>query len=92
MELAHKARSAGKRFAGVIVEPDHNGLEALSALVQSGKLEVHVEHVFSTHRGRPGPPAPDRSHEGKDRPHHLIDCDATRHHITQWTGAQHDRR
>jgi NADPH:quinone reductase-like Zn-dependent oxidoreductase len=46
MELAHKARSAGKRFAGVIVEPDHNGLEALSALVQSGKLRVHVEHVF----------------------------------------------
>jgi NADPH:quinone reductase-like Zn-dependent oxidoreductase len=30
----------------VIVEPDHNGLEALSALVQSGKLQVHVEHVF----------------------------------------------
>jgi hypothetical protein len=46
MELAHKARSAGKRFAGVVVEPDHNGLEALSALVQSGKLQVHVEHVF----------------------------------------------
>ena len=46
MELARKARAAGRRFAGVVVEPDHFGLEKLSDLVESGKLRVHVECVF----------------------------------------------
>jgi NADPH:quinone reductase-like Zn-dependent oxidoreductase len=46
MELAHLTRAAGRRFAGVVVEPDHGGLEKLSELVESGHLRVHVEHVF----------------------------------------------
>jgi NADPH:quinone reductase-like Zn-dependent oxidoreductase len=46
-ELAEKTSAAGRRFAGVTVEPDHGGLEALAALAESGKLKVHVERVFS---------------------------------------------
>jgi NADPH:quinone reductase-like Zn-dependent oxidoreductase len=46
MELARKTKAAGRRFAGVVVEPDRDGLEKLSGLVESGRLRVHVEHVF----------------------------------------------
>jgi NADPH:quinone reductase-like Zn-dependent oxidoreductase len=45
-ELAAKARSTGRRFAGVSVEPDHQGLEELARLVEQGKLRVHVERTF----------------------------------------------
>lgn len=41
-ELAKKVEAAGRRFAGVTVEPDHVGLEALTALVESGQLRPHV--------------------------------------------------
>jgi NADPH:quinone reductase-like Zn-dependent oxidoreductase len=44
--LASKTREAGFRFAGVSVEPDHQGLEALARLVDEGKLKVHVERTF----------------------------------------------
>lgn len=45
-ELAQKAAEAGRRFAGLTVEPDHGGLEALAALTEAGKLRVHVEKAF----------------------------------------------
>jgi NADPH:quinone reductase-like Zn-dependent oxidoreductase len=45
-ELAQKVSAAGRRFAGVTVEPDHGGLEALAALAETGKLKVHVEKAF----------------------------------------------
>jgi NADPH:quinone reductase-like Zn-dependent oxidoreductase len=45
-ELAEKASAAGRRFAGVTVEPDHAGLEALASLAEAGKLKVHVEKAF----------------------------------------------
>jgi NADPH:quinone reductase-like Zn-dependent oxidoreductase len=45
-ELAEKASAAGRRFAGVTVEPDCGGLEALAALAEAGKLRVHVERAF----------------------------------------------
>jgi NADPH:quinone reductase-like Zn-dependent oxidoreductase len=45
-ELAEKASAAGRCFAGVTVEPDHDGLEALAALAEAGKLKVHVEKAF----------------------------------------------
>jgi NADPH:quinone reductase-like Zn-dependent oxidoreductase len=45
-ELAEKATASGRRFAGVTVEPDHDGLEALAALAEAGQLKVHVERVF----------------------------------------------
>src|SRR5205814_507799 len=41
--LARKTEAAGKRFAGVTVEPDHAGLEALAEWVDGGRLKVHVE-------------------------------------------------
>lgn len=44
--LAAKAKEAGRRFAGISVEPDHHGLEELASLVEAGKLTVHVERVF----------------------------------------------
>jgi NADPH:quinone reductase-like Zn-dependent oxidoreductase len=40
------AEQAGVRFAGIIVEPDQVGLDALVALVTQGRLQVHVERVF----------------------------------------------
>jgi NADPH:quinone reductase-like Zn-dependent oxidoreductase len=45
-ELAEKTVQAGRRFAGVAVEPDHWALEELARLVDSGKLRVHVERTF----------------------------------------------
>jgi NADPH:quinone reductase-like Zn-dependent oxidoreductase len=45
-ELADAAAAAGRRFTGLIVEPDHVGLEALSALVADGRLRPHVQHVL----------------------------------------------
>ncbi len=45
-ELAAKAEAAGLRFAGVSVEPDHTALEALTALVEDGRLRVHVDAVL----------------------------------------------
>jgi NADPH:quinone reductase-like Zn-dependent oxidoreductase len=42
--LADKVRAAGRRFAGIAVEPDPVGLEALLALISAGKLRVHVSH------------------------------------------------
>jgi NADPH:quinone reductase-like Zn-dependent oxidoreductase len=44
--LAAKAKAAGIRFAGVSVEPDRQGLDELTRLVESGKLKVHVEKTF----------------------------------------------
>src|SRR5579871_12495 len=45
-QLAQRVSDAGRRFAGMTVEPDHAGLEALAALAESGKLKVHVEKTF----------------------------------------------
>jgi NADPH:quinone reductase-like Zn-dependent oxidoreductase len=45
-ELAQKASDSGRRFAGMTVEPDHAGLEALAALAEAGRLKVHVEKAF----------------------------------------------
>ncbi len=49
-ELAQKVADAGRRFAGVTVEPDHASLEALAALATAGKLKVHVEQEFPLER------------------------------------------
>ena len=45
-ELARKVSEAGRRFAGLTVEPDHGCLEALAALTEAGRLKVHVEKAF----------------------------------------------
>jgi NADPH:quinone reductase-like Zn-dependent oxidoreductase len=44
-ELAARVRAAGRRFAGISVEPDDAGLEHLAALVERGQLRPHVSHV-----------------------------------------------
>lgn len=46
-ELAARTRTAGRRFAGVAVEPDHVGLEALTGLAESGRLRVHVDRTIA---------------------------------------------
>jgi NADPH:quinone reductase-like Zn-dependent oxidoreductase len=45
-ELARAAEAAGVRFAGISVEPDTVGLEALNALVEAGRLRPYVEQTF----------------------------------------------
>jgi NADPH:quinone reductase-like Zn-dependent oxidoreductase len=42
-DLAARTRAAGRRFAGLSVEPDYPGLEALAGLVDSGQLRVHLQ-------------------------------------------------
>jgi NADPH:quinone reductase-like Zn-dependent oxidoreductase len=42
--LAARVVAAGRRFAGIAVEPDRVGLDALVGLVEAGKLRVHVSH------------------------------------------------
>ena len=43
VELAARTRAAVRRFAGLSVEPDYPGLEALARLVDSGQLRVHLQ-------------------------------------------------
>ena len=45
-DLARKAKEAGRRFAGVAVEPDREGLAELARLIEAGRLSVHVERTF----------------------------------------------
>jgi NADPH:quinone reductase-like Zn-dependent oxidoreductase len=44
--LAARVEAAGRRFAGITVEPDHVGLEGLAALADAGQLAVHVQQTF----------------------------------------------
>jgi NADPH:quinone reductase-like Zn-dependent oxidoreductase len=45
-EIEARAAATGKRVAGMAVEPDHVGLEALARLADEGKLRVHVAQTF----------------------------------------------
>lgn len=45
-ELAARTKAAGRRFAGVTVEPDGRTLEHLAELVDAGRLKIHVEHAI----------------------------------------------
>jgi NADPH:quinone reductase-like Zn-dependent oxidoreductase len=45
-ETAAQADRLGVRIKPFLVEPDHAGLEALTELVDAGKLRVHLDHVF----------------------------------------------
>ncbi len=44
--LAARTEAAGMRFAGITVEPDYAGLEALARLVDAGAVRPNVEHVL----------------------------------------------
>lgn len=43
VDLAARTEAAGRRFAGLSVEPDYPALEALADLAESGKLRVHLQ-------------------------------------------------
>ncbi|MET7466474.1 NADP-dependent oxidoreductase [Nonomuraea sp. NPDC005501] len=45
-ELAARVEAAGRRFAGVSVEPDYAALEAIAALVDAGAIRPHVQETF----------------------------------------------
>lgn len=45
-DLAERTETAGMRFAGFSVEPDHLGLEHLAGLVNNRLLRPHVEHAL----------------------------------------------
>jgi len=45
--LYDEAKALGVRASAYLVEPDWRGLESLSALVESGVLQVHVQNVFA---------------------------------------------
>jgi NADPH:quinone reductase-like Zn-dependent oxidoreductase len=45
-ELRAAAEAAGRRFAGITVEPDHVGLEALAALVEKGALRPYLQETL----------------------------------------------
>ncbi|MBN6051700.1 NADP-dependent oxidoreductase [Nonomuraea sp. RK-328] len=44
--LAARVESAGRRFAGVSVEPDYAALEAIAVLVDAGAIRPHVQETF----------------------------------------------
>ncbi|MEV6156957.1 NADP-dependent oxidoreductase [Nonomuraea sp. NPDC052129] len=44
--LRDAAIAAGRRFAGVTVEPDYVGLQGIADLVEAGKLYPYVEHTL----------------------------------------------
>ncbi|MFR9749888.1 NADP-dependent oxidoreductase [Nocardia sp. 004] len=46
LDLAHRVTAAGRRFAGVTVEPDYAGLERLAALAADGALRPHIQQTF----------------------------------------------
>ena len=46
-DLAARTEAAGRRFAGVSVEPDYPALEALAGLADSGQLRVHLQATLS---------------------------------------------
>jgi NADPH:quinone reductase-like Zn-dependent oxidoreductase len=45
-ELHAQAEESRRRVTGFLVEPDPVGLAGLDALVEAGKLQVHVDRVF----------------------------------------------
>jgi NADPH:quinone reductase-like Zn-dependent oxidoreductase len=45
-ELAARVTAAGRRFAGVSVEPDYASLEAIAALVDEGRIRPYVEETL----------------------------------------------
>ncbi|MFE0046749.1 NADP-dependent oxidoreductase [Streptomyces albireticuli] len=45
-ELAAQVEAAGRRFAGISVEPDYASLEAIAELVDAGRIRPHVDATF----------------------------------------------
>lgn len=45
-ELAARVQAAGRRFAGISVEPDYAALEAIAELVDAGRIRPYVQETF----------------------------------------------
>ncbi|CAM5241531.1 NADPH:quinone reductase [Streptomyces spiroverticillatus] len=45
-ELAARIEAAGRRFAGIAVEPDRPALESIAALVDAGRIRPYVAETF----------------------------------------------
>ncbi|MDJ0463974.1 NADP-dependent oxidoreductase [Streptomyces sp. H27-C3] len=45
-ELAARVEAAGRRFAGILVEPDRAALEAIAELIDAGRIRPYVERTF----------------------------------------------
>ena len=45
-EFVQRVREAGRRFAGVSVEPDYASLEAIAELVDAGRIRPHVSTLL----------------------------------------------
>ena len=46
LDVIEQARAQGRRATGFMVEPDHVGLEGVTALIEQGRLEVRVDRAF----------------------------------------------
>ncbi|MFJ4669217.1 NADP-dependent oxidoreductase [Kitasatospora purpeofusca] len=44
--LAAEVEAAGRRFAGISVEPDYASLEAIAELVEAGRIRPHIAETF----------------------------------------------
>ncbi len=44
--LAAEVEAAGRRFAGISVEPDYASLEAIAKLVDEGRIRPHIAETF----------------------------------------------
>ncbi|MFE7041139.1 NADP-dependent oxidoreductase [Streptomyces atratus] len=51
-KLAVRVKAAGRRFAGISVEPDYAALEAIADLVDAGLIRPHVEETFPLEEAR----------------------------------------
>jgi NADPH:quinone reductase-like Zn-dependent oxidoreductase len=49
-EVAARIEAAGRRFAGISVEPDYAALEEIARLVDAGLIRPHVEQTFPLER------------------------------------------
>ncbi len=63
-ELIEQARGRGRRATGFLVEPDPVGLAGITALVESGRLEVHVDRVFALEEAAAAHRLAEASHGG----------------------------
>jgi hypothetical protein len=79
--LAALARDTGRRVQGIAVEPDRLGLEGLAALVDTGKLRVHVSAVLPIEEAALGPVARRRQLLPERRGDHA-EGQALRHSLT----------
>jgi NADPH:quinone reductase-like Zn-dependent oxidoreductase len=63
-ELVAAGKERGQRVTGFLVEPDPVGLAGLEALVEAGKLRVHVGTVFDLERAADAHRAAEEHHGG----------------------------